>query len=135
MSPEHIGTETRGGDTPGSSLTFGEVLEINRDRSAQWHPPGSETWTGADWSNAMQAEAGEAGNVVKKLRRIETGVPGSRDPNHDELLEQLGDEIADTFLYLGLLADHYDIDVPSAIARKFNAVSEREGFPHRLREC
>lgn len=47
------------------------MLEINRRRCERWHPgfphdPGG--WSGADWSNAMCGEAGEAANVVKKLR-------------------------------------------------------------------
>ena len=44
----------------------------------------------------------------------------------------LANEIADVTLYLDLLADHYGIDVEAAIRRKFNIVSERQGFPERL---
>ena len=113
-------------------LTFAEVRAINADRCAAWHGPDSEPWTGADWGNATAGELGEAANVVKKLRRIETGVPGSKDPDRETLLRMLGDELADTFLYLDLLAQHYGVDLADAIVRKFNAVSEREGFPHRL---
>lgn len=58
------------------SLTFERVAEINRQRCKRWHDPETEPWTGADWSNAMCGEAGEAANVVKKLRRNETGTAG-----------------------------------------------------------
>lgn len=184
-----------------TALTFEEVIETNRERCLRWHNPDTEPWTGADWSNAMCGEAGEAANVVKKLRRNETCtagytwdsvpvghvVPGSgtiiekrahtpakgwhivfrRDepgyaqgeewaafhtgtdpvpirltergleypiphPGTDQLVRQLGHEIADTILYALLLADHYDIDIKDALIEKFNLVSERQGFPERL---
>lgn len=115
-------------------LTFQEVSETNRTRCERWHPGFPEDgWTGSDWSNAMGGEAGEAMNVVKKLRRLDHGAPGRQDPPRANLLEMLAEEIADTFLYLDLLAQHYGIDLPKAVVDKFNAVSIREGFPDRLR--
>ena len=115
-----------------ADLTFAEVIEANRVRCLKWHDQDSEQWTGADWSNAMCGEAGETANVVKKLRRHETRTSSPMDPPEDVLRSALADEIADTFLYLALLADHYGVDMPSAIVSKFNKVSERQGFPDRL---
>lgn len=117
---------------PSDRLTFHGFSRTNRARAKRWHGEDSIPWSGADWSNAMCGEAGEAANVVKKLRRVETSVVGSVDADTSVLLEQLGDEIADTITYLDLLADHYGIDVAEALARKFNAISEREGFPDRV---
>jgi NTP pyrophosphatase (non-canonical NTP hydrolase) len=114
-----------------SDLTFDQVSETNRARCKVWHQSGSG-WTGADWSNAMCGEAGETANVVKKLRRSECGMPGSLDPDSERLREMLSAELADTFLYLDLLATFYEIDLPAAIISKFNSVSEREGFTERL---
>lgn len=124
-------------NTGPSDLTFRHVARINAQRCDRWHDGFPETdaagWTGADWSNAMQGEAGEVGNVVKKLRRIETGLRGNRDhESYNALLDKLGTEIADTFIYLDLLATFYDIDIPREIIAKFNAVSDREDFPERL---
>lgn len=117
-----------------SRLTFREVSEVNRARCERWHPgfPTDDEWTGADWSNAMAGEAGEACNVVKKLRRYECGLRGELDPSPVELMEALADELADVFCYLDLLASKYDIDLAAAIVDKFNRVSERQGFPERL---
>lgn len=119
-----------------SALSFDEVTEINLQRVSKWHASfrgkGVADWNGADWSNAMQGEAGEAGNVVKKLRRQETGTRGKNDPDREVLLGKLAEELADTFLYIDLLASYYGIDLPLAIVDKFNSVSEREGFPERL---
>lgn len=71
-------------------------------------------WTLADWSNAMCGEAGEAANIVKKIRR------GDLDP---ELLHKLGDELADLSAYVDLLAHHAGIDLEEAIQRKFNSLA------------
>jgi len=124
-------------------LSFDELREANVTRCKRWHPhflmgrdaglSAMEEWSGADWSNAMCGEAGETANVVKKLRRIETGTDqGPDDPSPDRLREMLADEIADTVTYADLLAAHYGIDLGAAIASKFNRVSERQGFPDRL---
>lgn len=115
-----------------SALTFAEVAAVNASRRDRWHNPDTDAWTGADWSNAMCGEAGEAANVVKKLRRHETGTSPADDPTEAALLGMLGLEIADVILYAFLLADHYGIDVEEAVVRKFNVVSARQGFPERL---
>lgn len=123
-----------------SPLTFTRFSEVNRARCNRWHPgyphdaySGTRAWTGADWSNAMCGEAGEAANVVKKLRRIESGADlGPDDPPAEMLRQMLADEIGDVYAYLDLLAGYYDIDMATAIASKFNKVSERQGFPERV---
>ncbi len=116
-------------------LTFRTFSETNTARCSRWHPgfPGGDDWTGADWSNAMQGEAGEAGNVVKKLRRLETGMTSARPgPTYEELRDQLADELGDVIAYADLLATYYGLDLASCVAAKFNAVSRREGFPERV---
>lgn len=80
----------------------------------------------------MCGEAGETANVVKKLRRAETNVKGALDPEHPVLINHLAEEIADTLIYLDLLAAFYGIDLGAAVAAKFNKVSKREGLPERL---
>ncbi len=116
-------------------LTFAEFSRINKSRCSTWHPKfgtPEDTWNGADWSNAMCGEAGEAANVVKKLRRAETDAANFADKPPDELLQHLADEIGDTYAYLDLLATYYGIDIAKAIAEKFNAISLREGLPDHL---
>lgn len=115
-------------------LSFSALSKANVARAARWHPgfPADDDWNGADWSNAMCGEAGEAANIVKKLRRHETGHHGALDGDADELLRGLADELADLVTYADLLAAKYDIDLSGAIVRKFNLVSERQGFPERL---
>lgn len=130
-------------------LTFALLHEVNGQRCARWHE-GMVPWVGSDWSNAMQGEAGEAGNVVKKMRRLETRalrknrfdlpdltdvrLSGSYLEEYEMLRRDLGEELADTILYADLTARFYDIDLPGNIVRKFNRVSIERGFPERLQE-
>ncbi|HXH77288.1 hypothetical protein [Nocardioides sp.] len=119
---------------PGGVDTLSELRSKGNARRDRWHTPDTEPWTGADWSNAMCGEAGEAANVVKKIRRVETGT-GHHLPDtteHAQLIRNLALELADTIAYADLLAQHYGIDLRVAIAEKFNIVSEREGFPERI---
>lgn len=118
-------------------LTFDDFANVNLSRARRWHgdldlPRAEQAWNGADWSNAMCGEAGEAANVVKKLRRHDLGLEGALDPDDSELLAKLADEIGDTVAYLFLLAAHYGINVAEATRSKFNRVSEREGFPEYI---
>ena len=135
-NPDDIGTtwttDEDGTHHTVNDLTFDRVSDKNNQRCLRWHED-SEAWTGADWATAMGGECGEALNVVKKIRRVECGMaPGPSDPPMPELMTMLADELADTFLYLDLLANFYKIDLPKAIVGKFNRVSERQGFPERL---
>lgn len=114
-------------------LSLGALRRANVRRARRWHADDDAGWTGADWSNAMCGEAGEAANVVKKLRRSETGKQGRNDPPPDVLRSMLGAELADTIIYADLLAEHYDIDLTAAVIEKFNAVSDREGFPDKIK--
>ena len=114
------------------SLTFNEFSETNRKRGHKWHADG-EPWIGSDWSNAAAGEMGEACNVVKKLRRIETSTV-SRPGEQNELVlrTKLANEIADTMIYLDLLADYYGLNLEAAIKGKFNQTSIEFGFEERL---
>lgn len=125
----------------GAHLDLADLRAVNGERVLLWHDDrfgvGSwigdgRDWTGADWSNAMCGEAGEAANVVKKIRRQETAHLGAVDPELSVLRPRLAEELADTLIYADLLAAHYGIDLAQAVKDKFNAISAREGFPQRL---
>jgi NTP pyrophosphatase (non-canonical NTP hydrolase) len=116
------------------ALSFKSLNSANVARARRWHPgfPEQDDWNGADWSNAMCGEAGEAANVVKKLRRIETNKVGTPDSELWGLQKALAKELADTVIYADLLAAKYGINLGTAIVNKFNEVSERNDFPERL---
>lgn len=131
-----------------SGLDLAVLAETNAQRCRRWHPPTAEPWSLADWSNAMCGEAGEAANLVKKLRRIETGtqtLPTMVHNGHEVTLEaearilakSVGLELADVVIYADLLAQELGrkyggYNLSNLIVTKFNAVSHREGFPETL---
>lgn len=135
------------GTTP--VLTFERLRGKNTQRLAMWHDD-SEEWSGADWSNAMLGEVGEmveaaqdvmqvvvhagaVGNIIKKIRRHETHLGESwNTPDKDTLMAKLAEELADVITYADLLANHYSIDLTTAVIDKFNKVSDGNGFAVKL---
>jgi NTP pyrophosphatase (non-canonical NTP hydrolase) len=81
----------------------------------------------------MVGEAGETANVVKKIRRIDTGGRG-REAEADRavMVSKMGDEVADTIIYADLLMAKEHLSLWPHIVRKFNRTSEEYGFPQRL---
>lgn len=105
---------------------------VNRQRCE--HPDGFchplQHWSLSDWTTAVLGELGEAANIVKKLNRIRDDIPGNKiGESEQELMEKLGDEIADTFCYLDLMAQAAGIDLSDKVIDKFNKVSERICYP------
>jgi NTP pyrophosphatase (non-canonical NTP hydrolase) len=115
-----------------SDLTFDALRIVNVTRCERWHGPGSDPWSLADWSNALCGEAGELANVIKKIRRQETGAVNQGDPSMQELKGMAGLELADVVIYADLLAKQLGVDLADVVKRKFNKVSEKYGFPERL---
>lgn len=114
------------------NLTFDRVSEVNMKRCERWHKDAEENWNVADWAVAMVGEVGEACNIIKKLRRVESGTINQGDPAEEELRNMLANEFADIYLYLDLLVQHCKVDLPAAIVHKFNQTSMKYGFPERL---
>lgn len=115
-------------------MDFARLRRVNRDRSDRWHPAGLHSWSLSDWAIAFMGEAGEVCNVIKKMNRLRDGLVGNQGTDADiaELKRKLGHEIADTVIYLDLLAQREGIVLEEAIIEKFNIVSERNMFPERL---
>lgn len=103
-------------------------------RADDWH--GDEKWTILEWAGAMTGEAGEAANAAKKIRRVQQKIakraPETAPDAMHTLRAKLSEEIADTMIYLDLLAAQMDIDIEAAVTDKFNSVSKEFGFPQRL---
>jgi len=72
-------------------------------------------------------ELGEAANVAKKLNRVRDGITGNSE-TPEELRKALADELADTFIYLDLLATSQGIDLQCAIVDKFDRTSRKIGY-------
>lgn len=101
------------------------LRSANIARQEEWDQDGQIT--AAYRGNELAGEVGEACNVIKKLERERLGILGSR-----ATVEQLADELADVLICADLIAMHYGIDLEAAVARKFNATSEKVGLQTRL---
>lgn len=118
-------------------MTIKEFSEINRTRSEA--PQGFnhplESWSTSDWFTAVMGELGEAANVAKKLNRVRDGIPGNKETK-EELLEKLGGELADTYIYLDLLIQSLGLEVETCVVTTFNKKSEQIGYlpPLKLKE-
>lgn len=90
-------------------------------------------WNALEWAAAACGECGEVANVAKKIKRIEDGCNvNTAGKTREQLVADLADEIADTIIYLDLLAASEDIDLSAAIVRKFDEVSDRVQFSAKL---
>ena len=85
-------------------------INLARCTSPQGFNHKLEAWSTSDWFTAVMGELGEAANIAKKLNRVRDGVPGNKE-TASELREKLRRELADTDIYLDLLAQQEGIDV------------------------
>lgn len=94
-----------------------------------------DDWSLSDWMTATVGELGEAANVVKKLLRHFHDQPGNAEKDTLASLKQdLADELADTQIYLDLLAQRAGIDLEKAVIAKFNKTSKKIGYPHDIED-
>lgn len=118
---------------PKMTLTLSHLRNVNGRRRHEWqNRDGASPWCGADWSNEMGGECGEAQNIVKKLRRYECGVNTQATPPIDVLHERLREELADVIITCDLVAMYYGVDLSDAVIDKFNATSEKQGLSTRF---
>ena len=110
-----------------------DFSELNVARCEEWHS--LDDWTPMEWGAAAAGEMGELCNVLKKIRRCDQGIQqNATSQSREELVAMAAEELADTICYLDLVAASLGVDISSAVVRKFNAISEREGLPHKLQE-
>lgn len=124
---------------PTSELTFARLSEVNAARCEQsFHP--IHDWTPSEWAVAAAGEMGEACNVIKKMRRLETSaiaaasVAAAKQEHSNTVLlrDELADELADAVTYIDLLCTRMGINLEAAIVRKFNKVSSIVGSREML---
>ncbi len=113
------------------SLDLTELRKANVARlPAFGHDRSGSDWSSLEWAAAMCGESGEAANVAKKIKRLDTTAGAGNHAGESDraaLVRHLADEIADVIVYADLLAHSEGIDLAEAVARKFNEVSVRVG--------
>lgn len=113
--------------TKGGKLTFGDLKSTNLRRCEEaFH--NIEDWTPTDWACAMAGEAGEACNLIKKLRRLDGADKVKDTPaTRKKLTAAIGKELADAVIYADLLATRLGVSLGDEVRKKFNAVSRKRG--------
>lgn len=114
-------------------MNFADFSVFNRRRCES--PKGFNhklgDWSLSDWMTATMGELGEAANVAKKLNRVRDGIPGN-NMTTAELHAALRDEIADTFIYLDLMAQSQGIVLEDAVLDKFQRTSAKIGYDDKM---
>jgi NTP pyrophosphatase (non-canonical NTP hydrolase) len=116
MSKKHVNED---------GLRFYELREKNVERCITSFKHSLQDWPPLEWIGATAGELGEAANEIKKLVRGDFELTNS-------VRERIGDELADTVIYLDLTAASLGIDLGAAIRRKFNKTSDQRGSSIRL---
>jgi len=136
-------------------LTFDTLRTVNvqrcTDPSAFNHK--LDSWSSAEWTNAMAgelgevmevvgltalfffvAEGGKACNIAKKMIRHRDGVAGNKgaDLDMEALKAKPASELADVLIYADLVAASQGIDLGEAVRATFNKKSEELGAKERL---
>lgn len=109
------------------SLTFRDFQDANVERCerAFGHIGNvDQPWGLSDWALAICGEAGELANIAKKIRRGDF----TADDKRDELLA----ECADIITYTDILITYLGARTDWVVANKFNRVSQRVNWRHRL---
>ncbi|CAM6053388.1 unnamed protein product [Sphagnum tenellum] len=114
-------------------MHFNDFSAFNRRRCEAPHGFNHQldSWSLSDWMTATLGELGEASNVAKKLNRVRDGIPGNTE-TPEQLRQNPADEIADTFIYLDLLAQSQGIVLQDAVLDKFQRTSKKIGYDDAL---
>lgn len=114
-------------------MDISELQKTNEHRKLHWHA--RDTWSLAEWTNAMAGETGEACNISKKILRLENELPnkeaGLDKNNLEELKLNLANEVADSIIYGLLIMSKLGVDASTVIADVFDQKSIEYGFPER----
>ena len=129
------------------SLTFERLREANVERCNNYFNHKIDSWSGAEWGNAMAGEHGEVATeladmmslilkFMSTLKSCDTLKKALRqmegDPYFKDIKSSLGLELADVVTYADLIAARFGIDLGEEVRRKFNIVSDKRGSPLRL---
>lgn len=108
------------------SLTFNDLQIINELRCKEsFHE--LDSWNTCEWMCAVAGEVGEACNIAKKLKRLETSQGYRKEELGQafQLTNELSYEIADAVIYLDLVATSLGFNLEDLVRKKFNITSDR----------
>lgn len=112
-----------------------KLRELSVERCERYFFP-INAWSVLEWAGAAAGEAGEAANVAKKIRRHEVQCDQNKilydAAKMAKRRQDLGEEVADTIIYLDLLCASEGLDLEEVVRAKFNKVSSEYGYEKRL---
>lgn len=111
-------------------LSFHELRGANIMRNAEY--PNSDKADLCFRGLEFAGEAGELASKIKKLVRYNRDIPGNSQPDINEILRDIEDEMGDAMTTLDLLAMHLNIDLAAVTRNKFNKVSRKLGLTTTL---
>ena len=97
-------------------LTFKALRKATDKRRGDTYPK-CKKWGYAEYCMATTGELGELCNFLKKVSR---GSLSMKDAKED-----IKKELADTMIYLDMLASELGVDLDEAVREKFNEVSKK----------
>lgn len=110
-----------------SDSFFDELRQANIKRDIEMLAGTFVSFSPSFRGNELAGEVGEACNILKKIDRERLGIVGSRAK-----VEQLIEELADIIICVDLIGMDFDIDIISAVRRKFNKTSDERGLKTKL---
>ena len=130
-------------------LNFHTLREKNVQRSETAWDHALTKWSVAEWANATAGELGEAvgaylmlmtvrhmgeaSNLAKKMLRWDMDIRTDlAAQSRDKYKNELARELADTIVYIDLLAASEGIDLQEAIIKTFNKKSDEIGTKIKL---
>lgn len=104
--------------------------KINLQRCEEGFKHKLESWSEAEWTNAIAGEIGElliVCNTVKKLIRFRDNVQGNFKPNEDLLTLKIkaAEELADIIIYADLTLARLGFNSNDVIKQVFNFKSKQ----------
>lgn len=108
-----------------SEFSFVSLALANNSRATQWT---SGKNMGLEFAVIeLLGEAGELANALKKFLRWKAGIAVG-NASYSPIIE----ELADVVICADLVARSLGVSLGAIVAKKFNADSEKRGFPQRL---
>jgi len=105
-------------------------VNLERCTSPEGFNHSLESWSEAEWTNAILGELGEAANLTKKLLRHRDGVAGNvkpEDQDVDYLRRQAAHEIIDAMIYADLTIQRLGFNTAELLKGVFNRKSDQLG--------
>lgn len=122
-------------------MNIQDVQQASKSRADRWHDTPESKWSLLEWAGSMCGESGEAANLAKKIKRLDSKMRnldkrGLRSPALEDVradyVKKLAKETADSILYGICIFNELGVDAAAVLRAVFNEKSEEYDFPERI---